>query len=59
MRLLQFSGILSNENAQKHQLSYWDDLIREYFTPRAVMRLTLWKDNQRIEAKPFGNYTSL
>lgn len=56
MRLLQFSGILSSENPQKHNLSFWNDLIREYFTPSAIMRLTLWKDNQRIEAKPFGEY---
>lgn len=56
MRLLQFSGTLSNETQEKHRLGYWDDLIREYFTPTAIMRLTLWKDNQRIEAKPFGEY---
>ena len=29
-------------------------MIKEYFTPNAVMKLTLWKDNQRNEAKPFG-----
>jgi len=39
---------------QKLQLSWWSDLIKEYFTPKAVMKLTLWKDNQRNEAKPFG-----
>lgn len=41
---------------QKLQLSWWNDLIKEYFTPKAVMKLTLWKDNQRNEAKPFGKY---
>lgn len=56
MRLLQFSGALSSESPQKHHLSYWNELIREYFTPGAVMRLTLWKDNQHLEAKPFGEY---
>jgi hypothetical protein len=56
MRLLQFSGTLATDNPQKHNINYWDDLIREYFTPSAIMRLTLWKDNQRIEAKPFGGY---
>ncbi len=56
MRLLQFSGILSNENRQKHDLSFWNDVIKEYFTPRALMKLTLWKDNQKNEAKPFGEY---
>lgn len=39
---------------QKLQLSYWDSLIKEYFTQKAVMKYTLWKDNQRNEAKPFG-----
>ncbi|KAK7471188.1 hypothetical protein VKT23_002598 [Stygiomarasmius scandens] len=54
IRLLQFSGILANENKQKKlQLVWWNDLIREYFTPKAIMRFTLWKDNQRNEAKPF------
>jgi hypothetical protein len=28
--------------------------VKEYFTPKAVMKFTLWKDNQRNEAKPFG-----
>ncbi|KAK0490496.1 LIM-domain binding protein-domain-containing protein [Armillaria novae-zelandiae] len=52
-RLLQFSGNLSNESKTKLQLSWWNDLIKEYFTPRAVMKITLWKDNQKTEAKPF------
>lgn len=39
---------------QKLQLSWWNDLIKEFFTPKAVMKFTLWKDNQRNEAKPFG-----
>jgi len=43
---------------QKLQLSWWSDLIKEYFTPKAVMKLTLWKDNQRNEAKPFGERTT-
>lgn len=29
--------------------------MEEYFTPKALMRFTLWKDNQRSEAKLFGN----
>ncbi|KIM45777.1 hypothetical protein M413DRAFT_58609, partial [Hebeloma cylindrosporum] len=53
MRLLQFSGVLATECKTKLQLSWWSDLIKEYFTPKAVMKLTLWKDNQRNEAKPF------
>ncbi|KAK7020839.1 hypothetical protein R3P38DRAFT_3358056 [Favolaschia claudopus] len=34
-------------------LSYWDGLIREYFTPKAVMRLTLW-DSMNNEGKRFA-----
>ncbi|KAG5732265.1 hypothetical protein E4T56_gene11460 [Termitomyces sp. T112] len=55
MRLLQFSASLATESkpTQKLQLSWWKDLINEYFTPKAMMKFTLWKDNQRNEAKPF------
>ncbi|KAG6819458.1 hypothetical protein H0H93_011628 [Arthromyces matolae] len=54
IRLLQFSASLAAENnLEKLQLSWWSDLIKEYFTPKAIMKLTLWKDNQRNEAKPF------
>ncbi|KAG6329116.1 hypothetical protein ID866_9973 [Astraeus odoratus] len=52
IRLLQFSGQLSNENPNKQQLSFWDALVKEYFTPKAIMKITLWKDNQKVEAKP-------
>ncbi|KAF8966412.1 LIM-domain binding protein, partial [Flammula alnicola] len=51
--LLQFSGILASEIQTKLQLSWWNDLVKEYFTPKAVMKLTLWRDSQRNEAKPF------
>ncbi|KAF5372051.1 hypothetical protein D9615_008059 [Tricholomella constricta] len=54
IRLLQFSGVLAAENkSQKLQLAWWSDLIKEYFTPKAMLKFTLWKDNQRNEAKPF------
>ncbi|KAJ8086059.1 hypothetical protein PM082_004878 [Marasmius tenuissimus] len=54
MRLLQFSGCLATENkTQKLQLAWWNELVREYFTPKAMMKYTLWKDNQRTEAKVF------
>ena len=26
----------------------------EYFIPSGVIKITLWKDNQQNEAKPFG-----
>lgn len=53
VRLLQFSGVLSTENPTKHQLSHWETVVKDYFTPKAIMKFTLWKDNQRNEAKPF------
>ncbi|KAK7059486.1 hypothetical protein R3P38DRAFT_3167892 [Favolaschia claudopus] len=40
--------------SQKMHLSYWDNLIREYFTPKAIIKLTLWRDIMKNEAKPFG-----
>ena len=40
---------------QKLQLSYWDHLVDDYFTSRAIMKFTLWKDSQRNEAKLFGS----
>ena len=30
--------------------------MRKYFTSKATMKITLWKENQRQEAKPFGAY---
>lgn len=53
LRLLQFSGTLANESPNKLHLSWWQECIKEYFTPTAIMKITLWKDNQRTEAKPF------
>ncbi|KAH7917244.1 hypothetical protein BV22DRAFT_1026751 [Leucogyrophana mollusca] len=53
VRLLQFSGILSSDSSNKLQLAYWESLVREYFTPKVLMKFTLWKDNQRDEEKPF------
>ncbi|KAI6023184.1 hypothetical protein PISMIDRAFT_335888 [Pisolithus microcarpus 441] len=54
-RLLQFGSWLSSESQEiirrKHRLRFWDNLVKEYFTPSAVMKITLWKDNQRVEAK--------
>lgn len=56
IRLLQFSGRLSSEgpeiSRQKHRLQFWEDLVKDYFTSRALMKITLWKDNQKVEAKP-------
>ncbi|KAF8883407.1 LIM-domain binding protein-domain-containing protein [Infundibulicybe gibba] len=53
IRLLQFSALISSDNKAKLQLSWWNDVVKDHFTPAAVMKFTLWKDNQRNEAKPF------
>jgi LIM-domain binding protein len=39
---------------QKLQLSYWTDVVEEFFTSSALLKLTLWKDKQREEVKAFG-----
>ncbi|KAJ4486583.1 LIM-domain binding protein-domain-containing protein, partial [Lentinula edodes] len=49
---LQFSGKLASETKQKHQFMWWNELIKEYSTPKAIMRFTLWRYNKN-EAKPF------
>jgi hypothetical protein len=55
---LYFHG--SKENiAQRLSLTYWEGLVREYFAPQAIMKFTLWKDNQRNEAKPFGWFSAI
>lgn len=38
------------------QLTYWEKLVSDFFTQEAVMKFTLWKDNQRNEMKPFGPF---
>lgn len=53
IRLLQFSGALSSDNRNKLGLTFWENLVKDYFTPKAILKYTLWKDNQRNEAKPF------
>jgi len=51
---LLITAILMIRAAQRLSLSYWDSLVKEYFASQAIMKFTLWKDNQRNEAKPFG-----
>ncbi|KAH9963371.1 LIM-domain binding protein [Lactifluus volemus] len=55
MRVLQFSGMLAAEEqkSQKLQLSHWSKLVEEFFVNSATLKLTLWKDNQKVEAKVF------
>ncbi|KAI0285276.1 SNF2 family N-terminal domain-containing protein [Russula brevipes] len=54
-RILQFSSALAAEDrkALKLRLSHWENLVEEFFTPLATLKLTLWKDNQKEEAKVF------
>jgi hypothetical protein len=55
VRVLQFSGMLAAEDqkSQKLQLSHWVGLVEEFFLASATLKLTLWKDNQKVEAKVF------
>ncbi|KAI0052613.1 hypothetical protein FA95DRAFT_1553277 [Auriscalpium vulgare] len=52
-RLLQLSGVLASEHAKKLQLSHWEELVNDYFLSTSTLKLTLWKDNQKNEAKVF------
>ncbi|KAI0079755.1 hypothetical protein K474DRAFT_1658849 [Panus rudis PR-1116 ss-1] len=52
-RLLQFSGELADDNKDKLQLPFWQAFVDRYFTTKAILKFTLWKDNQKSEAKPF------
>jgi hypothetical protein len=44
----------SYSQSQKLQLSHWMGLVEEFFLASATLKLTLWKDNQKVEAKVFG-----
>ncbi|KAH9853392.1 LIM-domain binding protein-domain-containing protein [Lenzites betulinus] len=52
-RILQLSGSLGVDHKDRLKQSYWDQIVAGFFTEKATMKLTLWKDNQQIEAKPF------
>ncbi|KAH9843790.1 LIM-domain binding protein-domain-containing protein [Rhodofomes roseus] len=51
-RLVSMSGDMAM-NRPSRELPYWESFVRKYFMPKATMKITLWKDNQRQEAKPF------
>jgi LIM-domain binding protein len=40
--------------SQRLEFDHWDKIINDFFYPTANLKLTLWKDNDRREAKPFG-----
>ncbi|PIL36623.1 hypothetical protein GSI_00312 [Ganoderma sinense ZZ0214-1] len=52
-RLLQLSYQLGDEHKDRLNMSYWLNFVGQYFTEKATIKLTLWKDNQQVEAKPF------
>ncbi|KAI0366206.1 hypothetical protein BV20DRAFT_662877 [Pilatotrama ljubarskyi] len=52
-RILQLSGSLGVEHKDRLKQSYWESIVGQFFTEKATMKLTLWKDNQQVEAKPF------
>ncbi len=54
IRLL-FATNLTFLYSQKGTLDYWEDMTKNYFLPTAGVKFTLWKDNRREEAKPFGS----
>jgi hypothetical protein len=36
---------------------HWEEVMQDFFTPTTLWKLTLWKDNERREAKPFGKFS--
>ncbi|KAI0245953.1 LIM-domain binding protein-domain-containing protein [Lactifluus subvellereus] len=55
MRVLQLSSMLAAEDQKSHKLrlSHWVSLVEEFFLTSATLKLILWKDNQKVEAKIF------
>ncbi|KAH8115808.1 LIM-domain binding protein-domain-containing protein [Phellopilus nigrolimitatus] len=51
-RLLSFSDTLSQPRLPLSK-EYWEGMVQDYFSPKAVVKITLWKDNAQQEAKPF------
>ncbi|KZT12683.1 uncharacterized protein LAESUDRAFT_709889 [Laetiporus sulphureus 93-53] len=52
-RLLQFSAKLAQTDMKERTHTFWTNLVKDFFTPTAMMKFTLWKDGLRQEAKPF------
>ncbi|KZT20662.1 hypothetical protein NEOLEDRAFT_1075259, partial [Neolentinus lepideus HHB14362 ss-1] len=53
LKMTLFSAMLNGEHAEKTTLHFWDQQVTEHFGRKATFKFTLWKDNQRNEAKPF------
>ncbi|THG95654.1 hypothetical protein EW145_g7919 [Phellinidium pouzarii] len=52
IRLSSLSDTLSHP-ATPLSNDYWKGVVQEFFMPKAVVKITLWKDNAQQEAKPF------
>ena len=52
--LIQSVSHSSIDSLQRLNMTYWMNFVASYFTEKSTMKLTLWKDNQQVEAKPFG-----
>ena len=57
-RLIQFSTFLSLEGQDdaaepRSRLGWWQNGVEKFFADKGFLRLTLWKDGLRQEAKPF------
>ncbi|KIJ56913.1 hypothetical protein M422DRAFT_150091, partial [Sphaerobolus stellatus SS14] len=53
LRFMEFNSALSDEKSNRLTLDYWSKVTSDFFSPTSVCKLTLWKDNERREAKPF------
>lgn len=53
-RVLKFTHELAQDFEPKLKLAWWNNVVTEFFTPQALMKMHLWKDNQIQEAKSFG-----
>ncbi|KAH9942987.1 LIM-domain binding protein-domain-containing protein [Epithele typhae] len=52
-RMSQLSNYLSQESNDRLKEGFWLEFVQSFFVEKAAMKLTLWKDNQHVEAKPF------
>ncbi|KLO15730.1 hypothetical protein SCHPADRAFT_824211, partial [Schizopora paradoxa] len=59
LRLMEFSDMLSNKARTHVSRKEWATRTNDYFTPSGVIKITLWKDNQQNEAKPFDITTRI
>ncbi|KAI5122137.1 hypothetical protein M0805_000784 [Coniferiporia weirii] len=51
-RLLSLSDTLSQPKSPLSK-DYWEGVVQEFFSSKATVKFTLWKDSAQQEAKPF------